>query len=58
VLALLSLDEEAGLLSFDPPPESDLASDFESPLDSDLESAFDSESPPNEPLPDESLPEA
>jgi hypothetical protein len=37
-LGLLSLDEEAGLLSFAPLPESA----FESTLESDFESAFDS----------------
>ena len=41
MLGLLSLEEEAALLSFEPPPESD----FESDLDSDfaVDSAPDSE---------------
>jgi hypothetical protein len=37
-LGLLSLDVEAGLLSFDALPESDFESALESALDSDLES--------------------
>jgi hypothetical protein len=53
---LLSLDEEAGLLSFAALPESDFESDFESGLESDFESDLDSaldsdlesESPPDE----------
>ena len=54
-LDLLSLDDDAGLLSFDALPESD----FESDLESDFESAFvsdlESESPPDEPPSDELL---
>ena len=45
MLGLLSLEEEAALLSFEPLPESDLApeSDFESDLESDFESGFESD---------------
>jgi hypothetical protein len=51
VLALLSLDDEAGLLSFAELPESDFESDFESAFESD----FDPESPPDDPLSDDPL---
>lgn len=51
VLALLSLDDEAGLLSFAELPESDFESDFESAFVSD----FDPESPPDELLSDDPL---
>jgi hypothetical protein len=37
VLGLLSLVEEAALLSFEPPLESDLDSDFESDFEEDSE---------------------
>jgi len=37
VLGLLSLVEEAALLSFEPPPESGLESDFDSDLEDDSE---------------------
>jgi hypothetical protein len=56
VLGLLSLDEEAGLLSFAAPPESDFESDLESDLESELESDLESDlEPESEPesLPDE-----
>ena len=37
VLGLLSLEAEAALLSFEPPPESGLESDFDSDLEDDSE---------------------
>ena len=56
---MLSLDEEAGLLSFAVLPESDFDSDLDSDFESTFESAFESdlesESPPAELLSDELL---
>jgi len=46
VLGLLSLEEEAALVSFAPLPESDLESD----LDSDFESDFEDDSEPDSEL--------
>ena len=46
MLGLLSLEEEAALVSFAPLPESDLESD----LDSDFESDFDEDSEPESEL--------
>ena len=50
-LALLSVEEEAALLSFEPPPESDLESD----LESDFAVASEPESLPEELPPAELL---
>jgi hypothetical protein len=49
-LALLSPEFEAGLDSFDPPPESDLESDLDSDLESDFEPESDPDSESDEPL--------
>ena len=46
MLGLLSLEEEAALVSFAPLPESDLESD----LDSDFESDFEDDSEPDSEL--------
>lgn len=58
MLGLLSLDEEADLLSFAPFPDSDFESDLESDFESDLPALSAPEPPPDELLSDELLFEA
>jgi hypothetical protein len=58
VLGLLSLEDEAALLSFVPLPESDLESEFASDLESDFEDESEPESELDALLSDELLLEA
>ena len=58
MLLLLSLEVDAGLLSFAPLPDSDFESDLESDFESDLPALSAPEPPPDELLSDELLFEA
>ena len=55
---MLSLEVDAGLLSFAPFPDSDFESDLESDFESDLPALSAPEPPPDELLSDELLFEA